>query len=252
MTFSTLFGTLGSFGIGFVLGWTLYFANRGKSGNLSVAELAAIAGVIAGSTIITFLDGIGVPNTDRAFLFGGYGLGVLIGFLTYFFLYRSSLGQAQSPTGIALMSVQETTAPAARNFSRAPSVMRSRSAGRVSTPQGDLNAAIVAAAETADQLYVARENALDPDHEDYDPAEASKISVLLTQTDYLLRDLRIAAGVQYLSSAGVSDLLDTLETETTALKEEAGRMKEATGKMTKVSEMFTSLDTIIGKLRELV
>lgn len=253
MTFPTLIASLGAASIGFVLGWTLYFANRGKSGNLTVADIAAIAGVLAGSTIVAFLDGFGIPDMERAFVFGGYGIGVLIGFLTYFQLYRASLREGANPeNGEALKSLQEARAFSAVPFLPKRTLLRANQVVSGSlTPQGDLSEAIAAAEAASTDLAIRIENATDPNHKDYDPVGYLKFVRLqqhVTQIEEHLYTLSALAG---LNSSELSALLGALNQEATNLNNEADRLKEATADITQLADTFDLLNTLTEKLRAL-
>ena len=89
-----IFLFLGGFGLGFVIGWTLYFANRGKAGKLSVSDIAALITAIAGGAVIGFF-GKAPDEAAAALAIGFYGFGLFIGFLTYYGLYRKALGEGE-------------------------------------------------------------------------------------------------------------------------------------------------------------
>lgn len=253
MSLAVTIGTLGSDSIGFVLGWTLYFANRGKSGDLSVAELGAIAGVIAGSTVITFLDGFGIPDAQRVFLFGGYGIGVLIGFMTYFQLFRLSLRKdAESGAGEVLRSPAEASSyfKTTNDLMRSGPVMQPRSRAPIPT-RSELDAAIAAAEAVSSDLALRRANATDPSHADYDEEESSKIRALQQDVSGALRTLYMIAALQDLNSDVLRGAINTLESETDALKTEASRLKTASADINKLTEMFEMLNALIEETRKL-
>ncbi len=251
MGLSTLIGTLGSAGIGFVLGWTLYFANRGKSGNLSVAEIASIAGVIAGSTVVAFLNGFGTPETDRAFLFGGYGIGVCIGFLTYYLLLRSALGKEGSDAGIALQSFRGDGLPrSAQQTARQIASGPARFARQRQSGQGGSRAAAIRAAEAMlDDLIERRKRARDPSHAEYDLEEADKIRAHQKTLKGILYELYMADVVAQMSSDEIRVFLDALETETEALSTEAARLKDASKNLDALNGTINALNTFITELR---
>lgn len=256
MTLSVFIGTLGAASIGFVLGWTLYFANRGKSGDLSVADIAAIAGVIAGSTVIGFLDGFGIAEADQAYLFGGYGIGVFIGFMTYFGLYRASLRANAEPgtgavlAGLALQSrgeVQSTAAfsPAARALStQAP-------AAAPQMPQRAVQACITAGEALQKDLATRRENASDPNHADYDLDEYDRLTEVQDQVRDLLKPLYLMSVLTHLTSDAVQEFITLLESETKALKTEADRLKTASTDITELGKTFETLTALIEEVRNL-
>jgi len=197
METATIIGTLGATGIGFVLGWTLYFAIRGRSGELSIAELTAIAGVIAGSVVTAFLEGTGIPEGQRAYVFGGYGLGVLFGFLWYFTLYKRSLLNTANPEdGLALMSLNEVEKIATPNSTVGMRALQSRlSVASTELSRNDLFAATKATEAVSTMLGQLRENITDPSHEDYAPEHATALRALHREVSGLLQSLYLAAAM---------------------------------------------------------
>jgi hypothetical protein len=67
---------IGAGAFGFLLGWNVYYVNRYRSGEVSLAQLAALVGVIAGAAVLALFPAGTV-------LFGAYGIGLLVGFLAY-------------------------------------------------------------------------------------------------------------------------------------------------------------------------
>jgi len=67
----------GALAFGLVLGWNVYFVNRYRRGDISFGDLATLLGVIGGAAVLSLFPN----NTD---LFGAYGVGLGVGFFTYF------------------------------------------------------------------------------------------------------------------------------------------------------------------------
>lgn len=75
MTFS--WQLAGAFAFGLMLGWNVYFVNRYRKGDVSFGDIATLVGVIGGAAVLALFP----ANTD---LFGAYGLGLAVGFFSYF------------------------------------------------------------------------------------------------------------------------------------------------------------------------
>jgi hypothetical protein len=69
--------TAGALALGLVLGWNVYFVNRYRRGDVSFGDLATLLGVIGGAAVTLHFG-----NNNS--LFGAYGVGLGIGFFTYF------------------------------------------------------------------------------------------------------------------------------------------------------------------------
>lgn len=65
-------------GFGLVIGWFLYFVNRYRTSEASFTDITTILGAVGGGAV-TSLFGEG-----SAALFGAYGIGLAIGFFSYF------------------------------------------------------------------------------------------------------------------------------------------------------------------------
>ena len=66
----------GAFAFGLVLGWYLYFLNRYRK-EISLGDLTTVVGAIGGGAVLAL-----VPA--KSDLFGAYGIGLAVGFFTYF------------------------------------------------------------------------------------------------------------------------------------------------------------------------
>lgn len=67
----------GALGLGLVIGWFLYFLNRYRTSEASFTDLTTVIGAVGGAAV-TRLFGEGGA------LFGAYGVGLAIGFFSYF------------------------------------------------------------------------------------------------------------------------------------------------------------------------
>jgi hypothetical protein len=68
---------LGAGGFGCLIGWYLYYINRHRSSDVSLADLVTLIGATGSSAVLALFP----AKTD---LFGAYGVGLFIGFFGYF------------------------------------------------------------------------------------------------------------------------------------------------------------------------
>jgi hypothetical protein len=77
-----LFGA-GCFGA--LIGWYIYYINRYRKGDIQWSDLITLIGIIGGSAILALFP----QGTD---LFGAYGIGLAVGFFTYFIVLMIMVG----------------------------------------------------------------------------------------------------------------------------------------------------------------
>ncbi len=70
---------LGAGCFGIIIGWYVYYVNRYRKGDVQLGDMVTLIGVLGGGTILTLFP----ANTD---LFGAYGLGLCVGFFSYFLI----------------------------------------------------------------------------------------------------------------------------------------------------------------------
>src|SRR5688572_15094701 len=70
---------LGAAGFGLLLGWYLYFINRHRKADVQLSDFVTVVGAIGGAAVLALFP----AGTD---LFGAYGIGLAVGFFTYFFI----------------------------------------------------------------------------------------------------------------------------------------------------------------------
>ena len=68
----------GALAFGLVIGWFTYFINRYRKGEVQLADLTTLLGVVGGAAVTTLFGDAKGP------LFGAYGLGLAMGFFAYF------------------------------------------------------------------------------------------------------------------------------------------------------------------------
>jgi hypothetical protein len=68
---------LGAGGLGFVIGWYVYYINRYRRSDVQVSDLLTLIGAIGGGATTALFP----AKTD---LFGAYGIGLFAGFFSYF------------------------------------------------------------------------------------------------------------------------------------------------------------------------
>lgn len=73
------FQMLGAGAFGFLMGWQLFFVNRYRRDGVSLADLGGIVAALGGTAVLALFP----ASTD---LFGAYGLGLFLGFFSYFLI----------------------------------------------------------------------------------------------------------------------------------------------------------------------
>ncbi|WP_420641674.1 hypothetical protein [Candidatus Leptofilum sp.] len=68
---------IGAIGFGTIIGWLVYYINRYRKSDVQFSDLATVIGILGGGAILALFP----AGTD---LFGGYGIGLFIGFFSYF------------------------------------------------------------------------------------------------------------------------------------------------------------------------
>lgn len=74
---ATLLQLLGAGGFGCLVGWYVYFINRRRTGDVQLSDLATLIGVLGSGAVLALFP----ARTD---LFGAYGIGLVVGFFSYF------------------------------------------------------------------------------------------------------------------------------------------------------------------------
>lgn len=70
---------LGAGGFGVIIGWYLYYINRYRKGDVQLSDLVTVIGILGGGAVLALFP----ARTD---LFGAYGIGLFIGFFSYFLI----------------------------------------------------------------------------------------------------------------------------------------------------------------------
>lgn len=78
---------IGALTFGILIGWYVYYINRYRTGDVQMSDLVTLIGVLGGAAILALFP----AQTN---LFGAYGIGLAIGFFSYFlflmiFVYAS-------------------------------------------------------------------------------------------------------------------------------------------------------------------
>lgn len=68
---------LGAVGFGALIGWYVYYINRHRTDKVRLGDVATLIGALGGAAILAIFP----AKTD---LFGGYGIGLALGFFGYF------------------------------------------------------------------------------------------------------------------------------------------------------------------------
>jgi hypothetical protein len=77
MQSASLIQLLGAGGLGFVIGWYVYYINRYRRSDVQISDLLTLIGAIGGGATTALFP----AKTD---LFGAYGIGLFAGFFSYF------------------------------------------------------------------------------------------------------------------------------------------------------------------------
>ena len=77
MQAASIIQLLGSGGLGFVIGWYLYYIHRYRRSDVRISDLLTLVGAIGGGAATALFP----AKTD---LFGAYGIGLFAGFFSYF------------------------------------------------------------------------------------------------------------------------------------------------------------------------
>lgn len=78
----------GAFAFGLILGWFLYFINRYRTGDIQFSDITTVVGAIGGAAVLDLFG-------DGTAMFGAYGIGLAVGFFSYFLVLLALV--AKSP-----------------------------------------------------------------------------------------------------------------------------------------------------------
>jgi hypothetical protein len=81
----------GAFSFGVVIGWYVYYINRYRKSDVQLTDLVTLIGVLGGGAILAIF-----PAAST--LFGGYGVGLAIGFFGYFLFLLGFVGKSTNFT----------------------------------------------------------------------------------------------------------------------------------------------------------
>jgi hypothetical protein len=80
---------VGAAGFGALIGWYVYYINRYRKSEVSLNDLVTLIGVLGGGTILAIFP-------ERTDLFGAYGIGLFVGFFSYFFFLLGMVGVSKN------------------------------------------------------------------------------------------------------------------------------------------------------------
>jgi hypothetical protein len=86
---ASLIQLLGAGGLGFVIGWFVYYINRYRHSDVQISDLLTLIGAIGGAAV----TGLFPAKSD---LFGAYGIGLFSGFFIYFFVLIILVGASKN------------------------------------------------------------------------------------------------------------------------------------------------------------
>lgn len=70
---------VGAGAFGALIGWYVYFINRHRKEDVQLSDIVTLIGVLGGAAVLALFPA-------QTALFGAYGIGLAIGFFTYFIL----------------------------------------------------------------------------------------------------------------------------------------------------------------------
>ena len=80
---------VGAAGFGALIGWYVYYINRYRKSEVSLNDLVTLIGVLGGGSILAIFP-------ERTDLFGAYGIGLFVGFFSYFFFLLGMVGVSKN------------------------------------------------------------------------------------------------------------------------------------------------------------
>ncbi|RWP51084.1 hypothetical protein [Mesorhizobium sp.] len=78
----------GALSFGAIIGWYVYYINRYRKGDVGIGDITSVIGAIGGASVTGLFGG---PD-----LFGAYGIGLGIGFFTYFLVLILLVGKSDN------------------------------------------------------------------------------------------------------------------------------------------------------------
>lgn len=84
-----LFQISGAGAFGAIIGWFVYYINRYRTGEVSFADITTLIGAIGGAGVLALFNNN--PN-----LFAGYGIGLFIGFFSYFIALNIMINRSEN------------------------------------------------------------------------------------------------------------------------------------------------------------
>jgi hypothetical protein len=70
---------LGAGGFGVLIGWYVFYINRYRKGDVQLSDIVTLLGAIGGAAVLALFP-------TKSDLFGAYGIGLAVGFFSYFVL----------------------------------------------------------------------------------------------------------------------------------------------------------------------
>ncbi len=83
-------GAFGGVGFGAVIGWYVYLVTRYRTGSFDLQTVSALIGIVGGATIT------GLFGESSTVTFGGYGIGLALGFFSYYRELRSLVDKSEN------------------------------------------------------------------------------------------------------------------------------------------------------------
>lgn len=82
---------IGAFAFGLIIGWYVYYINRYRPGDVQLSDIVTLIGILGGTVVLSLFP----AQTD---LFAGYGIGLAVGFFSYFIFLMLFVATSQNFT----------------------------------------------------------------------------------------------------------------------------------------------------------
>lgn len=260
---------LGAMGLGFVLGWMLYFVNRYRK-DVSISDLGTIVAALAGATVLGFID---VGELTKGAMVGAYGVGLFLGFLAYgYVLYRLVKSHPDQYDLVwfidgrrKLFDESSYEVPSADGTpNRGHSLQRSGSVLESAIEVGDANSLtkmqnVMFASASGPEEYQKAINALKAAISGVaraaaiEPAQAERDRLLARRSE-LYSQLVYVQGRQIeadLSDNAIVAALVELNAATDTLANEASKLETASRRLEQVAEILTASSKVVTSIDKL-
>ena len=255
----------GAFSLGALIGWFIYSTNRYRREESKLTDVASLISAIAGAGIVTLVDGDGeLPFASDVVLFGAYGLGLWVGFLSYFLVLVRLVHASEAFTwtwfldGRRLDPEPGTSIPGEAARTIWP-VSAARHLSMQSMPETGGGARSVSPKDEAkqrrdDALNDIIDSLVELDSAIAGTADQNLREQLIEKRDELSKQQGELAAIQVreiVNSDEVKQALASLKVITAELTTEAGKLKQATDIFSGAAKVVGAANKVIGAFNDL-